>query len=99
MLTSEFNDLALGVLPKCLYCGLNGGHGIVCPQIKSVSYDEEGRVRRVDLLTPNDVPQTLAQQRPDKISKGRPITGYGKCSCIFPEYCDGNCRPIFGDAP
>lgn len=27
----------------------------------------------------------------------RKLLGYGDCRCILTQYCDGTCRPIYGD--
>lgn len=37
---------------NCQFCG--GSHGLRCPEVKAVEYDAEGKVKRVEYLTPAD---------------------------------------------
>lgn len=49
----------LGIGPKCIYCGK--AHEVSCDEIKSVEYRADGSVK-VELMTPNDYPQTVVGQ-------------------------------------
>lgn len=60
--------LGVGVR-KCLYCG--AAHETVCPQIKSVEYDEHGNVRRVERKTATDYPQSIFGSNEIKFFEGR----------------------------
>jgi hypothetical protein len=39
-------------IQNCQFCG--GSHGLRCPEVKAVEYDAEGKVKRVEYLTPAD---------------------------------------------
>lgn len=54
---------------KCIYCGK--AHETVCPDVKSIEWDSEGNPTRVELLTPQDRPDTIIGVNEIKFFEGR----------------------------
>jgi hypothetical protein len=47
--------MTIDQIPACRWCG--HAHGDLCPQVKALEFYEDGTVKRVEFLTPNDRPQ------------------------------------------
>jgi len=50
-------------ITNCQYCGKS--HGVRCPDVKAIEYGPDGRVTRVEFMTPADyLPQQAIQSIP-----------------------------------